>query len=132
MSPEHHEDCSVRSDRHGFFPSINVKASVILVTVAAFLSTAAHAGAGWTEYGKMAELIPTARHYYVFRLPVDKNPSGCREETWFYQNYDALGSDLMFDTLLAGIQSGLRLRVYVTGVCNFDGYSEISSVSIIP
>ena len=113
-------------------PDMKFKASMILVAVTVLFSPAALAAAGWTDYAKMAELVPTARHYYVFRLPVEKNPSGCQDKNWFYQNYDAIGADQMFDTLLEGIKAGLRLRVYVTGVCNLDGYSEISSVGIIP
>jgi hypothetical protein len=38
----------------------------------------------------------------------------------------------MFDILLEGIKSGIRMRVYVTGVCNLNGYSEFSAVSVIP
>jgi len=38
----------------------------------------------------------------------------------------------MFDILLEGIKSGLRMRVYVTGVCNLSGYSEFSAISVIP
>ena len=90
------------------------------------------AGAGWTDYTNVAELVPTSRHYYEVRLPARKNPSGCEEKNWFYQNYDARGSEKMFDILLEGIKSSLRLRVYVTGICNINGYSEISAVSVIP
>ena len=89
-------------------------------------------GAGWTDYVTVTELVPTDRHYYTFRLPVKINPSGCRNEEWFYQNYGSPGADKMFDALLEGIKSRIRLRVDVTGVCNIDGYSEISSIGIIP
>ena len=106
--------------------------SIIAVIAAAVFAHPAHGKAGWTDYVAVVELIPTARHYYTFRLSVKKNPSGCREDQWFYQNYDAHGSDKMFDALLEAIKSGLRLRVYVTGLCNIDGYSEISSIGIIP
>ena len=108
------------------------KTSIVIVILAALFSQGAHSSAGWTDYATVAELIPTARHYYQFRLPVKNNPSGCKEKIWFYQNYDALGSDKMFNSLLEGIKSGLRLRVYVTGVCNMNGYSEISSIGIVP
>ena len=39
---------------------------------------AALAGAGWTDYAAVAELVATDRHYYEFRLPAAENPSGCR------------------------------------------------------
>jgi len=90
------------------------------------------AAAGWTDDVKVAELIPTNKHYYEIRLNVTKNPSGCREKNWFYLDYQARGSDKMYDLFVDGIKSSLRLRVYVTGVCNISGYSEISAVSARP
>lgn len=91
----------------------------------------AYAESGWTDYGVVAELNPTARHYYLARLNVTKNPSSCKDKRWFFQDYDAPGSEKMFLTLLEAIKSGLKARVYVTGKCNLEGYSEISSVSVI-
>jgi hypothetical protein len=38
----------------------------------------------------------------------------------------------MFDLFVESIKSRLRLRVYVTGVCNLNGYSEISAVGASP
>ena len=90
------------------------------------------AEAGWTDYVKISELIPTSRHYYEVILPVKKNPSGCSNKTWFYQDYVTVGSDKMFETLLRGVESGSKVRVYVTGKCNVYGYSEFVSVGIIP
>ena len=104
-----------------------------MMTVGVLLfAHAAYAGAGFTDFARVAELVPTTRHYYEVRLPVKENPGGCKNKTWFYQDYGSIGADKMFDTLLTGITSGVRLRVYVTGVCNMNGYSEISSVSVIP
>ena len=90
------------------------------------------ADADWSDYARVEELVPTGRHYYEFRLGAENNPSGCREAQWFYQNYDAPGAEKMFDLLLESLKSNLSVRVYVTGVCNLNGYAEISSVSIRP
>ena len=106
--------------------------SITLALSCLLFSHFADAKAGWTDFVTVAELVPTARHYYEVKLPVKDNPSGCRNGNWFYQNYGTPGSDKMFDTLLEGIKSEIRLRVYVTGVCNINGYSENSSISIIP
>ena len=107
--------------------------ALILISTGAILySQLALSSAGWTDYGNVAELIPTTRHYYRFRLSVDENPSGCNSENWFYQDYSSLGSDKMFTLLLEGLKSNLRLRVYVTGKCNIEGHSEISSIGIVP
>ena len=89
------------------------------------------AGSGWTDYVGVEEIIPTARHYYEFRLPVTENPSGCKTDEWFYQDYSSNGAEEMFATLLEALRSRLNVRVYVTGKCNLSGYSEISSVSIV-
>ena len=89
------------------------------------------AGAGWTEYVNVAELVPTTRHYYEIRLPVPENPSGCKNAQWFYQDYATRGADTMFTTLLEALRSRLNVKVYVTGRCNLNGYSEISAVSVV-
>lgn len=91
-----------------------------------------HAEAGWTDYSGIAELIPTSRNYYEVKLSVKNNPSGCANNAWFYQDYGTIGSEKMFATLLDGMQSGNQVRVYVTGKCNVNGYSEFTSVGIIP
>ncbi|MDW7771384.1 MAG: hypothetical protein SCH71_00685 [Desulfobulbaceae bacterium] len=96
------------------------------------LPTLVRAEAGWTDYAAIAELVPTARHYYELRLPVVKNPSGCRDKTWFYQDYGLKASDKMFATLLEAVQAGKRVRLYVTGKCNVNGYSDFTAVGIIP
>ena len=95
-------------------------------------SSIVRAEAGWTNYVRVIELIPTSRHYYEVRLAAENNPSGCREEGWFYINYDARDTDKMYDLFVDSIKTELRLRVYVTGVCNLKGYAEISSVSVSP
>ena len=86
------------------------------------------AEAGWTGAARVIELIPTSRHYYEINLDVERNPSGCRADGWFYLNYAASGAAQMFELFVESLKSGLRLRVYVTGVCNLNGYAEISAV----
>jgi len=108
---------------------------VLLLLIWAYLlaaASAARADAGWTEYARVIELVPTTRHYYEVQLAVKRNQSGCRDDNWFYLNYDLPGSDKMFDLFLESVKNSLRLRVYVTGVCNLKGYSEISAVGAIP
>lgn len=102
--------------------------ATLLVFTTLILPAPAQAAAGWTGQARVIELIPTGRHYYEVHLAVDSNPSGCREKNWFYQNYDAAGADKMFELFVDSLKAPLRLRVYVTGVCNFNGYSEISAV----
>lgn len=110
---------------------MKTKVAVISAILTLLFSHLSHASAGWTDYVNVAELVPTGRHYYEVRLPIEKNPSDCRDETWFYRDYSSSGSEKMFDLLFEGVKSDLRVRVYVTGVCNLDGYSEISAVSVI-
>ena len=107
----------------------DVAAAGLLIGAAAPAATAL-ASAGWTDFVRVAELVPTSKHYYEVRLPVGDNPSGCREKTWFYQNYDSPGAEHMFEVLLESLTSDIRLRVYVTGVCNISGYAEFSSISV--
>lgn len=108
------------------------KVTTIAAACALLFASHVRAGAGWTAYAMVAELVPTTRHYYTVRLPVKDNPSGCHNKIWFYQNYGAIGADKMYLTLLEAVKSKLKVRLYVTGNCNFHGYSEISSVSVIP
>lgn len=92
--------------------------------------TSLMAGSGWTGFAPVAELTPTSQYRYIVRIEVSQNPSGCRNEEYFFQDYSVAGSDLMFRTLLSAVETGTQVRVYVTGKCDLDGYSEISSVSI--
>ena len=110
---------------------MKIRLGIILAIHALLFSHLAQAKAGWTDYVNIIELVPTGRHYYEFRLPVKNNPSGCEDESWFYRDYNSSGADKLFDILFEGIKSGIRLRVYVTGICNINGYSEISAVSTI-
>ena len=96
------------------------------------LSTLALAVSGWTDYARVAELIPGTQYRYLVRLQVAENPSGCKNKDTFYQDYSATGSNHMFRVLLEAVASGKDVRVYVTGKCELNGYAEISSVGIVP
>jgi len=111
---------------------ISIAIAIAIGICSLLLPGLSSAGAGWTDDVKVIELIPTGRHYYEVHLKVRNNPSGCRDKDWFYINYGGHGTDKMFDLFIDGLKSSLRLRVYVTGICNINGYSEISSVSASP
>jgi len=104
--------------------------AALVVTFCGLMRTAA-ADSGWTGYANVSELQPTGLHYYRVRLPVKENPSGCKDKEWFFQDYGGPGAKEMYATLLEALKSGLKVRVFVTGRCNLDGHSEISSLSAI-
>ena len=92
----------------------------------------ASADAGWTDYVSVLELTPTIHERFIVRLAASENPSGCRSREYFYQDYKIRGSDKMFHALLEALTLGHKVRVHVTGRCDLKGYSEISSVTIVP
>lgn len=103
------------------------------ISAALLLPAATVAGtSGWTEYTSVAELTPSSDQSYTVRLDIAENPSGCKNKNTFYQDYSASGAEQMFSTLLEAMVNGKRVRVFVTGRCELNGYGEISSVSILP
>ena len=92
----------------------------------------AWAGTGWTSYGRIQELQPTTAGRFLVRLDGVANPSGCRDQGWFYRDYTGREAELMFHALLGAVTSNLAVRVYATGRCDLNGYSEISSAGIAP
>jgi hypothetical protein len=108
-------------------------ASVLLYTATLLLSSAAIlANSGWTKHADIIELIPTDKGRYLVRLNISENPSGCRNKNTFYQDYGTRGADNMYLALLEAVKANKQVRVYVTGKCELNGYSEISSVGIVP
>jgi hypothetical protein len=97
-----------------------------------FMPATAFAVAGWTSYASVVELNPASHERFQLELKVVDNPSGCKNKVIFYQDYNGTGSELMFSTLLEAVASNKRVRVFVTGNCELNGYSEISSVGIVP
>ena len=97
-----------------------------------FMPVTASAVSGWTDYAPVIELTPGNVGRFLVKLKVSENPSGCKDKMIFYQDYGVPGSEQMFHALLEAVASEKLVRVYVTGKCELNGYSEISSVSIIP
>lgn len=98
------------------------------------MSFPAHAAgeAGWTDAAPVAELRPTTQGRFLVRIPVDENPSGCRESHWFYRDQTGTGADRIFDLLLEAAVREKPVRVHVTGVCDLKGYAAINAASLEP
>jgi len=103
-----------------------------ILALALLLPVQARAGSGWSQTVEVVELIPTAKFYYEIHLRGGDHGSGCREKDWYYLVYNTPGADKMFDLFVDSMKSKLRLKVYVNGLCNLKGYSEITAVSATP
>lgn len=109
-----------------------IKCMILVSCSLLSFSSQVFGGSGWTSYGSVIELNPTMFKRFLVKIDVASNPSRCKHKQWFYHYYREIGSEFMFDTLLEAVTSGKNIRVNVTGVCDVDGNSEISSVSIVP
>ena len=105
---------------------------IALFTLLLLSSIFCQASSGWTGYGYVIELIPTIHRRFKVNIDVKGNKSACKEEQWFYQDYDVSGAKEMYLTLLEAVSSNKSVRVYVTGRCNLNEYSEISELGIRP
>ncbi len=88
------------------------------------------ATSGWTDYGYVVELVPTIHHRFKVNIDIKGNRSSCKKKQWFYQDYDISGGKEMYLALLEAVSSNKVVRVYVTGRCNINEYSEISELGI--
>ena len=100
------------------FPSMRATAVIIFWICTTLFSSNVRARSGWTDYVQGKALNPTGRNYYLVRLDVSENPSDCKDKSWFFQDYDTLGSDKMFLTLLGAVTSGGRVRVLLLQYAN--------------
>jgi hypothetical protein len=94
-------------------------------------SPPASAAAGWTSYGRIEELSTDYVGRILIRMEVEENPSDCKDKTWFYRDL-ITGSEFMFRLLLEAASRDTPVRLYVTGLCDLNRYSEISKVRIAP
>jgi hypothetical protein len=108
-----------------------ISASLVLI-ISLFWANVVMADSGWTDYAEVVELVPTIHHRFRVNIAVTKNDSGCKQKQWFYQDYDVSGAREMFLTLLTAVSENKKVRVYVTGRCDINDYSEISSIAIVP
>lgn len=104
----------------------------VLLILLLLMSFSCFASSGWTSYGKVIELVPTIHHRFKVNIDIKGNKSSCKEEQWFYQDYDISGAREMYLALLEAVSSNMSVRVYVTGRCNINEYSEISELGIKP
>ncbi len=95
-----------------------------------FISFSSSAASGWTSYGKVLELVPTIHQRFKVNIEVEDNPAACKQKQWFYQDYSISGAREMYFALLEAVASSRPVRVYVTGRCNLNEYSEISEAGI--
>ncbi len=106
------------------------------LAAAALLMATTPAGAageaGWTDAAPVAELRPTSQGRFPVRIPVDENPSGCRESHWFYRDQTGPSADRIFDRLLEAAVREQPVRVHVTGACNLKGFAAINAASLEP
>jgi hypothetical protein len=106
--------------------------ALLCAAVAVFaVSIPGYAGeASWSKHTTVVELTPTGQQRYEFRLNLTESPAGCKNPDTFYQDYDAVGSERMYNLLLHALTDDKEVRVYATGRCELNGYAEISAVSI--
>lgn len=95
------------------------------------LSTHAWADAGWTGAGNVYSLNPTGFGKFVVNIHTTENPTPCKNTRGFYRDYGQVGSDMMYYTLLEALKHNKQVKVYITGGCDLDRNSEISSVIIL-
>lgn len=102
----------------------------LLIVFLMLFNYSAQATSGWTAYGHVIELVPTIHHRFKVNIDVKGNKSACKEDQWFYQDYSTSGANEMYLALLEAVSSNKMVRVYVTGRCNINEYSEISELGI--
>jgi hypothetical protein len=114
-----------------FVPGIRKR--ILMLALLLYVTGVTQAGtAGWSGYGQVVELQATTHGRFLVRLSLPKNPSGCRDKEWFYRDYGGAGPEYMYDTFLTALTTGKPVQVYVSGVCDLNGYAEITSVQIAP
>lgn len=105
--------------------------ALALIAAAGLWPADGRAAAGWTGPARIVELQVNYLGRILVRLDVESNPTDCKDKEWFYRD-QIVGADLMYRMLLEAAVAGRPVRVYVTGLCDINRYSEISKVSLLP
>ncbi len=95
-----------------------------------FLPVTCLAAQGWTNYAPIEELTKISHGRFLVKLKVSKNPTRCKNKEMFYRAYRMPGAQYMYVKLETALESGQKVRVHVTGRCELNDYSEISSVDV--
>jgi len=91
----------------------------------------AQANSGWTDSNIIDVIRATTSGKFVVKASFGKNPSNCKDEESFYLNYSVDGADSIYLLLLQAIATQNEVKFYVTGRCELNGMSEISSAVIL-
>ena len=100
------------------------------------IAGAAHASAGWTDFGAITEFNqnPTSgSEIFFIRATVTSNPSDpglCGVRDGFYLPVTTDLQKRLFAMLLMAKATGSRIRVFVTGNCVYSGYAEMQGMII--
>jgi len=103
--------------------------AIIFISLSA-ASFVARAQSGWTAKGNLTHMQATTSGKMIVNGEFKENPSDCKNSKAFYIDYDIDGANHIFQLLLKAIASDKPVKLYVTGKCELNGQSEISSASI--
>jgi len=95
------------------------------------VSETARANPGWTDSNYLKEVEVTTAGKIIVKGDMKNNPSGCKDGESYYIDSSRKDSEKIYQLLLDSVTSGNPVKLYVTGVCELSGMSEISSVKIL-
>jgi len=102
----------------------------IASTILLIMSSLAHSEAGWTGQGYLQEIQATTAGKLIIKGKLKGNPSKCKDINSYYIDYSIEGAENIYQLLLQSIASNNQVKLLVTGRCEINGMSEISSATI--
>ncbi len=91
----------------------------------------AQSNSGWTDSNVINLIRATTSGKFVVKVSLSKNPSRCKDDESFYMDYSTEGADSVYLLLLQAVSTQNEVKFYVTGRCELNGMSEISSAVIL-